>query len=202
MRMSPRTAQQNQAMRDESRAKIIAAALRLFSANGYERTSIKLIAEAAGVAQGLMYSHFASKEALLLAIFQQSIQDVYASFAMAEAGDPTQSPVERIIRAALTLVQERRDFWRLSYGVRTQPAVLSTLGGELPDWTSTIRATLERALLASGATNPQVEAAILFATIDGVAQHYVLDPDAYPLAAVTEALAARYQGGSNDDHLA
>jgi len=190
--MSPRTAQQNQSLRDESRAKIIAAALRLFGANGYERTSIRLIAEAAGVAQGLMYSHFASKEALLLAIFQQSVQDVYASFAMAEIGDPAQSPVARIIRAALTLVQRRRDFWRLSYGVRMQPAVLSALGGELPDWTGTIRATLERALLASGAAQPQVEAAILFATIDGVAQHYVLDPDNYPLAAVTEALAARY----------
>jgi len=200
--MSPRTVQQNQSLRDESRAKLIAAALRLFSANGYERTSIKLIAEAAGVAQGLMYSHFASKEALLLAIFQQSIQDVYASFAMAEAGDPAQSQVERIIRAALTLVQERRDFWRLSYGVRMQPAVLKALGDDLPDWTGTIRATLEQALLASGAAQPQVEAAILFATIDGVAQHYVLDPDAYPLAAVTEALAARYQGGSHDSSLA
>lgn len=190
--MSPRTAEQNQALREESRAKIVAAALRLFGANGYEGTSVRMIAAEAGVAQGLMYSHFASKEDLLRAIFQQSIQDVYASFAAAEAGDPAQSSLERIIRAAFATLRERLDFWRLSYGVRMQHSVIAALGEDLLDWTGTIRATLERALRESGAPQPEVQAALLFATIDGVAQHFVLDPQGYPLDAVIEALVRQY----------
>lgn len=190
--MSPRTAEQNQALREESRARIIAAALRLFGTHGYERTTVRMIAEEAGVAQGLMYQHFAGKEELLRAIFQQSIQDVYTSFAEAEAGDPGEPPVARIIRAAFAVLQRRLDFWRLSYGVRMQQSVLEALGGAVPDWSQTIRATLERALRAAGAPRPEVEAAILFATIDGVAQHYVLDPAHYPLDAVVEALVERY----------
>jgi AcrR family transcriptional regulator len=190
--MSPRTAEQNQALREESRARIVGAALGLFGAHGYEGTSVRMIAEAAGVAQGLMYSHFASKEELLRAIFQQSIQDVYASFAAAEAGDPGQGPVERIIRAAFATLRERLDFWRLSYGVRMQHSVIAALGDDLPDWAGAIRANLERALRESGAPQPDVAAAILFATIDGVAQHFVLDPEGYPLDAVIEALVAQY----------
>jgi AcrR family transcriptional regulator len=190
--MSPRTAEQNQALREESRARIVAAALRLFGANGYEGTSVRMIAAEAGVAQGLMYSHFAGKEELLRAIFQQSIQDVYASFAAAEAGDPAQPPVARIIRAAFATLRERLDFWRLSYGVRMQHSVIAALGEELPDWAGAIRATLERALRETGDPRPEVRAALLFASIDGVAQHYVLDPEGYPLDAVIEALVAQY----------
>lgn len=190
--MSPRTEQQNQVLREESRAKIITAALHLFGAHGYERTTVRHIAEAAGVAQGLLYSHFVNKDDLLRVIFQQSVQHVFASFTLAEAGDPSHSPVVRIIVAAFAVLRENRDFWRLSYGVRMQQSVLAALGPELTDWTASIRTTLEQALRHSGITQPNIEAAILFATIDGVAQHYVLDPEHYPLDAVVEALTLRY----------
>lgn len=190
--MSPRSDEQNQAMRAESRARIIAAALRLFGAQGYEAASVRAIAREAGVAQGLMYSHFASKEALLQAIFQQSLQDVYESFALAESGDLPGGPVERLIRAAFAMLREKLDFWRLSYSVRMQQPVLAALGPDLLSWTDEIRRTLERYLAAEGRPDPAVQAELLFASIDGVAQHYVIDPERYPLDAVVEALVARY----------
>ncbi|NWG20684.1 MAG: TetR/AcrR family transcriptional regulator, partial [Chloroflexi bacterium] len=142
--------------------------------------------------QGLLYSHFASKDDLLRAIFQQSVQNVFESFALAEEGDPSRSLVARIIVAAFAVLRANRDFWRLSYGVRMQQPVLAVLGPELSDWTASIRTTMERALRQSGVARPEIEAAILFATIDGVAQHYVLDPEHYPLDAVVEALTLRY----------
>ncbi len=190
--MSPRTPEQNQALREETRGRIIRAALALSSSNGYERTTVRAIAEAAGVAQGLMYSHFASKEDLLRAIFQQSIQDVFASFALAASGGAGPPTVEAIIRAACVTVRERLDFWRLSYGVRMQQPVLAALGPELTAWVETIRQTLERSLRAAGVAAPEVEARLLFAAIDGVCQHYVIDPEGYPLEAVVDALVARY----------
>jgi AcrR family transcriptional regulator len=191
--MSPRTPEQNQAMRDETRARIIKAALALFSANGYERTTVKAIAETAGLAQGLMYSHFAGKEELLKAIFAQSIEDVYASFAAAQAASAGPPTVEAIIRAAAFTVRERFDFWRLSYGVRMQQPVLTALGSDLFTWVEAIRQTLERSLAAAGVADPAIEARLLFATIDGFCQHYVIDPQGYPLDAVVAALVARYR---------
>jgi len=199
--MSPRRVEQNQAMREESRARIIAAALRLFSSHGYERTTVRMIAEAAGVAQGLMYSHFAGKEELLRAIFEQSIADVYDSFARAAGGEAAPT-VEGIVRGAFAMLRERLDFWRLSYGVRMQREVLAAIGDDVLAWTATIRAELQRAFVAAGAPDPAVEAELLFAAIDGVAQHFALDPAGYPLDPVIEALIARYarHGGDPDGH--
>lgn len=47
-----------------TREAIVAAAGRLFSARGYEATTMDEIAAAAGVAKGTLYRHFAGKEAL------------------------------------------------------------------------------------------------------------------------------------------
>ncbi|NJM08528.1 alpha/beta fold hydrolase [Candidatus Gracilibacteria bacterium] len=193
--MSPRTPEQNKVLRQDSQTRIIASALKLFAEHGYSATSIKMIAQEANLAQGLLYNYFSGKEELLRAIFAQSMTDVRESFALAEGDTASNSTVAGVIRAALTLVARKRDFWRLSYGSRMQPALLTVLGDDLFAWTQEIRNTLERYFRTSGAAQPEIEAAILFALIDGVAQHYVLDPEHYPLAEVTETIVARYSMG-------
>jgi AcrR family transcriptional regulator len=50
---------------EERRTQILEIALKVFASNGFAGTSIKNIAEAAGISQGLMYHYFASKEDLL-----------------------------------------------------------------------------------------------------------------------------------------
>ena len=52
---------------EERRNQLVDVSLRLFAEKGFERTTIKDISEAAGVAQGLIYHYFASKEELLFA---------------------------------------------------------------------------------------------------------------------------------------
>lgn len=192
--MSPRSAEQNEHIRNESRHRIIDAALALFAEHGYERTSVRMIADAAGVAQGLLYNYFEGKQGLLRAIFEQSVADVRASFALADAVPPAER-LERLVRGSFEILRQNLAFWRLSYGVRMQPAVLAGLGPELHEWTATIRRTLHGYLRDAGVAHPDVEAAVLFALIDGISQHYVLDPDHYPLDTVIELVIARYCGG-------
>jgi len=55
---------------EERRLQILDVALKVFADNGFQGTSIKDIAEAAGISQGLMYHYFASKEALLEATIE------------------------------------------------------------------------------------------------------------------------------------
>jgi AcrR family transcriptional regulator len=192
--MSPRTPEQNERVRAASRARIMEAALELFARDGYERTSVKTIARAAGISQGLLYNYFESKDALLRALFEASMEDVGASFAAADAEpDPTRR-IERLVRGAFEIVRQNQAFWRLSYGVRMQAAVLEGIGGAIPAWTATIHQTLERYLRDAGVPDAAVEAAILFALIDGVSQHYVLAPDRYPIAEVADRIVARYRG--------
>jgi AcrR family transcriptional regulator len=191
--VSPRTAEQNEQIRAATRQRILDAALALFAEHGYQDTSVRMIAEAAGVAQGLLYSHFEGKQALLHAIFEESVGDVRESFAIADAAPPAER-LERLIRGSFEVLQRNLPFWRLSYGVRMQPAVLSGLGPALHEWTATIRRTLQGYLRDAGVPKPEVEAAVLFALIDGISQHYVLDPQRYPLDAVTELVVSRFCG--------
>jgi AcrR family transcriptional regulator len=53
------------------RNQIIDTALKLFAEKGFSNTTIKDISEAAGTSLGLMYHYFASKEELLIAVFER-----------------------------------------------------------------------------------------------------------------------------------
>lgn len=57
----------------ETRTKLIETALDLFSRQGVDNTSIKDIARNAGVAQGLLYHYFASKDDLLWGVLETHI---------------------------------------------------------------------------------------------------------------------------------
>jgi hypothetical protein len=84
------------------------------------------------------------------------------------------------------------DFWRLSYGIRMQAEALRGLEKALADWTEEILKTLSKFLRDAGVSEPTIEARLLFAEIDGVAQHYVLDPKSYPLNRVIARIISRY----------
>ena len=176
-----RSEQLNREMREASRRRILEAALRLFAAHGYAGTSIRMIAESAGISVGLLYNYFPSKADLLHALFEESMRDVQASFASAEAAKTPSERIERLVRSAFEILDANRDFWRTSYGVRMQPAVAAGPGKRLRTWTMTIQSTLARYLAEAGSRQPEVDAALLFALIDGASQHYVLDPKGYPL---------------------
>jgi AcrR family transcriptional regulator len=172
----------------------VSEALALFAEHGYAGTSVRAIADAAGVSAGLLYAYFGNKQALLHAIFEESIADVRASFALADHAPPKQR-LEQLVRGSFEILRRNMTFWKLSYGVRMQPSVLAGLGPELHEWTASIRRTLQGYLRDAGVARPDIEAAALFALIDGISQHFVLDPERYPLDAVADVVIARYCGG-------
>jgi len=56
------------------RAELLQVGLRLFSRQGYHATSVRKIAHAAGVTEGLIYHYFSSKEDLLKKIVEHSMK--------------------------------------------------------------------------------------------------------------------------------
>ena len=57
---------------------ILQAARRLFTANGFEQTSVDDIAAHAGVAKGAVYHHFASKELIFARVFEEMTAELAA----------------------------------------------------------------------------------------------------------------------------
>jgi AcrR family transcriptional regulator len=58
----------SRADRNEQRSQILQAALQCFLAKGFHQTSMRDIAQAAGVSLGNLYNHFPGKEAIILAV--------------------------------------------------------------------------------------------------------------------------------------
>lgn len=175
-----------------TKARILQAALELFASRGYLATTVDAIATAAGVSTGLLYYHFDNKSALLQAIFAQSLSDVQATFAAADAQPDPAQRLPALVRAAGVIVPRHRDFWAVWYGLRMQSEVLKDLGPSVIQFTAEIARTLEGYLRDIGWPEPEIEAQLLFAQIDGMCQHYVLHPAAYPLDRMIDKLIDRY----------
>ena len=190
--MSPRSTAANQSLREHTRRRLITHALRLFGEQGYASTPVSAIAAAAGVSQGLLYHYFPGKTELVVAIFDDSIRDVRESWARADAEPDPRRRLTALLRGVEAVIRERRDFWALSYGVRMQREVLASLAPLLDRWTQDIHEKLRRYVRDAGWPDEETEALLLFAQIDGLAQHFVLDPARYPLSACIDRLIRRY----------
>lgn len=58
---------------------ILATAASQFRRRGYERTSVREIAQALGMTSGSLFYHFATKEELLVAIMEEGLRDIMQS---------------------------------------------------------------------------------------------------------------------------
>jgi AcrR family transcriptional regulator len=109
----------NQEERSErSRAQILEAALKLFSHHGYGATSVRDIAEAAGVSKGNVYHHFPDKETIFRELLNQYFQAMSTPdfpFNRALAGSTFPENLEELGHAARETVAEYRDHVALIY---------------------------------------------------------------------------------------
>jgi TetR/AcrR family transcriptional regulator, fatty acid metabolism regulator protein len=93
---------------EEKRRLILAAAVRVFARKGYHTCRVGDIAEEAGVAHGLLYHYFASKEEVLETIFRDTWTDVLDAFTGVEqSGEPPRDQLRHV--AAILLRAWRRD---------------------------------------------------------------------------------------------
>ena len=87
---------------------IVQAAYELFLEHGYDNSSIKMIAERAGVSQGLIYNFFESKELLFDAALSMA-QDSFQSKMIAVAQEYSYAPPEEYIERYAVVILENRE---------------------------------------------------------------------------------------------
>ena len=109
----------NQEERSErSRAQIMEAALKLFSSVGYHGTSMRDIADAAGVSTGNVYHQFSDKESLFRALLDQywaALSSPEFPFNQALAAGAFPNDLEALARAARASVAQYRRYVSLIY---------------------------------------------------------------------------------------
>ncbi|MGZ5234277.1 MAG: TetR family transcriptional regulator [Burkholderiales bacterium] len=86
---------------EQTRRRIMAAALRTFDRRGISRTTMEHIASAAGVTRGAIYWHFADKQALVAAIREDVSLPLIDRADFTLLSDHARDPLERIERFLL-----------------------------------------------------------------------------------------------------
>jgi len=93
---------------------ILAAALKVFSSQGYHGTSMDAVAETAELGKATLYYYFKSKDELLLAILENGVQEFFASLEKRWKGltDPIKK-LETIPYAGADFFYRHPDYFKL-----------------------------------------------------------------------------------------
>lgn len=159
------------------RGEIIRAAAAVLGRVGYSDSSIKQIAQEAGVAPGLVHYYFTSKEELLVAVVHDLEREMVADWQSAVAG--LDDPLERIVAAldhTAVRCSEHPEFFRLLFDLYMlglgNPAIrercVELWTHFVDDIEAEVRQVLDR-LPAAGTVPPRDLAEAIAGAIDGIA---------------------------------
>jgi AcrR family transcriptional regulator len=170
---------------------VLAAAAKLFARKGYDAASLEDIAEAAGFSKGAVYSNFASKAELFVALVTENVEARLALVASAIGDD---GDVAEAAGAAMAEALVRDPDWHCLFlefclAARRSPPVARLLR----DHRRRIRRLVARAIRRHGGARrlgAERAAVIVLALSNGLAIERLIDPSSVSADVFTTALAA------------
>ena len=184
--------------KEQSKKQIQEVALALFAEHGFEKTSIRMIAQKANISLGLLYNYYAGKDELLKEIFRLGRQEIHGLL----APDNTKNlpnAIENHIRLTFKTLKQNRPYWKLLHSIRMQSPVLLKLEDEIKAENELIQKKIEEDMFNAGIPFPGLEAKLLFATLDGIVNHYLLY-DNYPVDDIANLLILKYREQAQKHH--
>jgi AcrR family transcriptional regulator len=113
--MSKPIAQRERLPAGERRALIVEAAGRLFGERGYEATRLEDVASAAGVTKPILYRHFASKDALYLALLEQHREDLGSFAGVVPAEGEPEERLRAVLEVWFAYVEAHSYAWKMLF---------------------------------------------------------------------------------------
>lgn len=188
--------------RHQTVTKLLDAATQVFVRKGIERASLDEVAAAAGLTKGAVYSNFASKEELVLALFWRHVGSPETDPLAAAAAGERPSAYHRVgddyaralgteaVRDWAVMIIE---FW--SYAMRN-PSARELMVSAL----ETVREMARREVPADadGTFSPDERATLSVALNVGMAIQHLIDPDRVPADLYGKALRLIHEGRDPD----
>jgi AcrR family transcriptional regulator len=190
--MSPRTAKQFEEIRESSRRKILDAAMELFAVQGYNGTSISQIAVKADVAKGLIYNYFKSKSELMHQIIYDSIEDTHGYMERIMNQPSPGNKFEEMINLAFEFMKVQPKLSKITIGIALQVEMFPDLTEFIQGKYTGFMPMLAGLLQEMGIAQPEMEAQLIVALLDGLALQRVVVGDALDLEAIQAFLVQKY----------
>lgn len=189
--MSPRSKEQNEEIRQQTRQQILDAAFELFANNGFTKTSISTVAKKAGVSKGLIYHYFDSKLDILEGIFGQLMEINDDVLDMSETLPPNEK-IRIVLERTFEFIEQEPHKARLMVSLALQPDTFSSLQEQIKIAQEHQMQQYVTIFEQLGYEQPELEAYELGATLDGILLGCITMGDDFPMQELKTKIMEKY----------
>jgi AcrR family transcriptional regulator len=171
---------------DETRTKIIRAALPLFARHGYEKTTTKELALAANIAEGTLFRHFDNKKAILIEVATLGWIEILTDLLTELSEMGSYKAVAQVMRKRMLRLSENADLFKVCFleaqfhpelGEKIQSEVIEKMTDVAEAFFET---AMERGIYRK--INPKIVAQVFLGmfAIAGFSNKTIINPNASP----------------------
>ncbi|HEY9798866.1 MAG TPA: TetR/AcrR family transcriptional regulator [Leptolyngbyaceae cyanobacterium] len=99
----------------QTRSRILQAALKLFASQGFDGTTTRDLAQAAGVAEGTLFRHFPNKKAILVEVATSGWVDILTDLLTELSEMGSYKAVAQVMRRRMWNLQKNADLMRVCF---------------------------------------------------------------------------------------
>ena len=188
---------------DSSRDRILKAAQRLFARHGFDGTTTRDLAQAAGVAEGTLFRHFANKKAILVEVATQGWVEILTDLLTELSEMGSYKAVAQVMQRRMWNFQKNADimkvcFMEAQYHPELRDRIQSEVIGKMTDVAEAFfKTAMDRGIYRQ--TNPKIVAQVFLGmfAIAGFSHNTLLEPNASPkdMQEMAEGLADIFLNG-------
>ncbi|SCY43725.1 TetR/AcrR family transcriptional regulator [Alkaliphilus peptidifermentans] len=152
---------------EATKRKLIESAEALFCEKGFEKTAVREIVKAAGVAQGTFYLYFETKEEILHKIIEGVLGTFNEYISLLDIEDPKIEDIDKIIDTMVFYMEENPQIMKLLHSANILE-IINFTGGQDTEWflVSTVEKWLKNATDKKliGNKSPELYSKLIFQT--------------------------------------
>jgi len=188
---------------DSSRTRILKAAQKLFAAQGFDGTTTRDLAQAAGVAEGTLFRHFTNKKAILIEVATQGWVEILTDLLTELSEMGSYKAVAQVMKRRMWNFRKNADLMRVcfmeaQFHPDLRDRIQSEVIGKMTDVAEAFFQTaMDRGIYRR--TNPKIVAQVFLGmfAVAGFSHNTLMEPDASPQAMqeMAEGLADIFLNG-------
>jgi AcrR family transcriptional regulator len=188
---------------DETKNRIIRAALHLFAHHGYDKTTTKELATVAKVAEGTLFRHFENKKAILIEVTTLGWIEILTDLLTELSEMGSYKAVAQVMRKRMLRLTENADLFRVCFiEAQFHPELKEKIQSEVIEKMTDVAEAFFETAMERGVyrkINPKIVAQVFLGmfAIAGFSNQTIIDPKASPkqLEEMAEGIADIFLNG-------
>jgi AcrR family transcriptional regulator len=169
---------------EDTRTRILKTALQLFARKGYDATTTRDLAAAAGVAEGTLFRHFTNKKAILIEVATKGWVEILTDLLTELSEMGSYKAVAQVMRRRMLRLRESSDLMRVCFmEAQFHPELRDRIQSEVIAKMTDVAEAFFQTAMDRGIyrrTNPKIVAQVFLGmfAIAGFSDRTIIDPNA------------------------